>query len=194
MAAGSHKPSKTRTRQTRDWIIESFNRLVLRRPYSDISVAELADRAGVGRSTFYEHFEHKDDVLRRAVRVILAPMSKLVCEEPGEGDAGRGMCVIAVIEHVREQKVAALAMLQGETRLQLEQALRDLVIDELVRPGSGDRGAVVSLLGAQIACAQLGLLRAWLEAPTPPCTAANLAAMLRASTRAMVTGAGSGGE
>jgi AcrR family transcriptional regulator len=190
MAADPHKPAKTRTRQTRDWIIESFNRLVLRRRYSDISVAELANRAGVGRSTFYEHFGHKDDVLRSAVRVILEPMAQLVREEPGDGDAGGGLGVIAVIEDVREQKAAAMAMLEGEARVQLEQALQDLVVDELSRLRSSDRGAMVWLLGAQIACAQLGLLRAWLEAPTPVCTAAELAAMMRASTRAMVAGAG----
>ncbi|MCX5690821.1 MAG: TetR/AcrR family transcriptional regulator [Planctomycetota bacterium] len=180
MAGDTHKPAKTRTRQTRDWIIASFNRLVLRRKYSDISVAELVERAGVGRSTFYEHFDHKDDVLRSAVRVILEPMAQLVREDAGL--AG----VVAVIEHVREHNAAAMAMLQGEARMQLEQALGELVVAQLSRAGHGYSPTALPLMGAQIACAQLGLLRAWLGSPAPACAAAELAGLMHTSTRAMV--------
>jgi AcrR family transcriptional regulator len=177
MAADPHIPAKTRTRQTRDWIIASFNRLVLRRRYSDISVAELADRAGVGRSTFYEHFEHKDDVLRSAVRVILEPMADLVREDVGI--AG----VVAVIVHVREQRDSAMAILAGPVRAKLESQLGELVLER-----RGERGgptAMARLLGMQIACAQLGLLRAWLEPADAPCPARAIAEAMRATTWAL---------
>lgn len=53
-----------RQRKTRQAIFAAFEELVERERYSAITVAQIIELADVGRSTFYEHFETKDELLR----------------------------------------------------------------------------------------------------------------------------------
>ena len=48
-----------RVARTRGAIVDSFNHLVRERPYESIQVPDILDEAGVGRSTFYEHFRNR---------------------------------------------------------------------------------------------------------------------------------------
>lgn len=52
-----------KTSKARDRVSAALRDLMLETSYSDITVRELIDRAGVSRSTFYTHFDGKDDVL-----------------------------------------------------------------------------------------------------------------------------------
>lgn len=45
--------------------------LIRAEPYDHITVQEITDRADVGRSTFYAHFTHKDDLLVDGVHRML---------------------------------------------------------------------------------------------------------------------------
>ena len=57
-----------RRRKTRRAIYEAFEDLMRTEHYSAVTVAQIIDRADVGRSTFYAHFETKDDLLDQMCR------------------------------------------------------------------------------------------------------------------------------
>lgn len=53
-----------RIRKTRQAIFTAFIELLSKKEYSQITVAEILQRADVGRATFYAHFETKDYLLK----------------------------------------------------------------------------------------------------------------------------------
>lgn len=172
-----------RIQRTRGWILQAFNAMVLNRRYQDIDVSEIAGRAGVGRSTFYEHFQGKGEVLRRAVSRVLEPLAEATT------DAGDERRLLGVLEHVSAHRSACLQLLDGEGRLEVERALADLIEPRLHGRTSPSESLPAALLARQIAKMQLGVLQAWLEPRIRPCPSSTLATSLLRTTRAAVAAA-----
>lgn len=54
-----------RQRKTRTAIYAAFENLMANEHYSQVTVAQIIERADIGRSTFYAHFETKDELLNQ---------------------------------------------------------------------------------------------------------------------------------
>jgi AcrR family transcriptional regulator len=63
--AGTKSAAKIdrRIRRTRDTLGDALVGLMQEKPFDEITVQQVLDRAGVGRSTFYTHYRDKDDLL-----------------------------------------------------------------------------------------------------------------------------------
>lgn len=170
------KPGSDRPSRTRSWIVTAFNRLVLGRRYDLLSVGDVSRRAGVGRSTFYEHFRGKDDVLREALGPIFVHLADAAV---GAGDVHR---VRWVLDHIAENRARAKAMLEGPARVQIEQALAELILVRLAKAQAGDDGAMRGLNAARLAGSQIAVLRAWLAESDAACPSSRVAAMLVEAT------------
>ena len=63
-----------RTLRTRQLLTDALGELIRTKRYEAITVQEIADRANVGRSTFYAHFTDKDDLVADGVRRMVGSL------------------------------------------------------------------------------------------------------------------------
>lgn len=57
--------------------------LLEEKPIGEISVSELCDRAGVGRTSFYRNFETKEDIVRKHIEYLFQEWVDKCKESPG---------------------------------------------------------------------------------------------------------------
>jgi AcrR family transcriptional regulator len=60
-----------RSQRSRQALIDALIELMADKTYDSISIKEIVEKANVGRSTFYAHYETKDDLLRSGFERLL---------------------------------------------------------------------------------------------------------------------------
>ncbi len=75
-----------RTKRTIKSIRYAFSQLVLEKPYSKISITELAEYAEINRKTFYLHYSSLDDLVNEFAEEIVANFIDYVSEEIRDRD------------------------------------------------------------------------------------------------------------
>lgn len=154
-----------RTLRTRKAIFDALIRLVFSRRYDAIRTADLIEEAGIGRSTFYEHFHSKDDVLVAVIDPIFLP---LAIAATGRGSRA---ALRATLEHVWDQRAFARVLFEPPLLPKLQRKLAGMIE---ARVPAGSDGLPVALVAMGAAAGQLAVLRMWLTGEAS-CTADALA-------------------
>jgi AcrR family transcriptional regulator len=105
----SEDPRKRRTRQD---LMSAFFSLVLSRRYHEIRVADVLIRSDVSRSTFYEHFRNKEELLSASLEEPFQILASLV---GAQADTQKTQ---VVLEHFWQNRGLATSLFQG-TALQI---------------------------------------------------------------------------
>ncbi|MFT4098882.1 MAG: TetR/AcrR family transcriptional regulator [Rhodoblastus sp.] len=103
-----------RQRRSREALFAALDKLLAEKPYAEISVTELCGRAGVGRQTFYRHFDGIDAMLRDRLDASLAGQieAATAAATAMPGDWLRQIALFA-FEQVRQRPRASRLILSG---------------------------------------------------------------------------------
>jgi AcrR family transcriptional regulator len=159
-----------RIQKTEALLREALGALIREKPYDDIVVKEILDRANVGRSTFYTHFRDKDELLLSGIQNMLL----------AAGPAGRGRVPakpcdgivwfsLPILEHIEEHRRTGGATMGPRGRRAIHEhlpnAITELIEDE-VRTAlrrSTESHASPELLVRWIASTFVLVLNWWVE-------------------------------
>jgi AcrR family transcriptional regulator len=90
-----------RIRRTRARLGSALVALIHEKPFNDVTVQEVLDRASVGRSTFYLHFRNKNDLLLSQLETFLDTMSSTLNNRKEESH--RVLPVAEMFSHIGAQ-------------------------------------------------------------------------------------------
>jgi AcrR family transcriptional regulator len=175
------KPDR-RVERTRQALLDALRDLLFERGYDGFVVRDIVERANVGRSTFYEHFEGKDEIFRESLAGPVEALAASTCE-PGGLER-----LEAILLHFAENRRLTGRMLGGSGRRLMSQVLSEHIAVYLTSQLQSERRNLtipLRLAADHLADAQLGLIASWLANETP-CDATTLARALRASTAASI--------
>lgn len=174
-----------RRRRTRQDLLAAFFSLVLSRRYHEIRVADVLERSGVGRSTFYEHFGNKDALLSASLEGPFQTLASLVRTD---ADAQR---VQAILEHFWHNRALARSLFQGAALRIVRRTLVEHVEAALSRDQRSRLRIPVRLAASSLADGLFSPIVAWLSGEAK-CSAQDLAVALQlsvaASARALQAG------
>jgi AcrR family transcriptional regulator len=104
---------------TRRAILEAAKELIAEMGTAEVSLADLTAAAGIGRTTFYEYFSDRDDVIASLVEDELpGVIEQLIASMPADSTKNRlADLVIATVEFVVDNPVLGLILHREVPRL-----------------------------------------------------------------------------
>lgn len=164
--------------RTRSALRQAFIELFFVQGYDAITVAAIAARAGVGRSTLYEHYRGKDELMFDTVRYPLEGLASAV--DP----AANASAIEATLQHFWAQRANARATRRESSRRAMVRVLVALIERRLNRLADGDVDKHPAL-AVFLAESQFAAISAWLAGDLI-ITAPDFARLLLASTRTVM--------
>lgn len=129
-----------RQKKTRAAIFRAFSELLSKKNYNAITVQEIIDAADIGRTTFYAHFETKDDLLKALCAELFDHIIKSAADSTHThelySDGGAPESIFChLLQHLAENGNNILELLSCESReiflRYFKDSLNDLVQSQL---------------------------------------------------------------
>ena len=162
-----------RVYRTRELLQKALIDLINERPYDAITIQDIVDRANVGRTTFYKHYNSKDELFMTCHEAIVSsfqferlyshPLSR---EELLATDPPQRMNL--AFQHLDEARSRLYPIFQGKDGQMILRQIRDRSAKEIeanLRSAIPNTVSAVplDLLSSYLAGAQLSLVLWWLE-------------------------------
>jgi len=182
-----------RIQRTRELLQNALKELIGERGYDAITIQDIVDRANIGRTTFYLHYNSKDELFischeAMVSKFLIAPLHPLSREELLSPDAPHGLK--SAYQHLEDSRAMLYAIFQGKDSLLIMRQIRDWNAREIetnLRTVFADAESTIPLdvLANYLAGAQIALMHWWLE-KSQPHTLANLAQTFHRLQRAVI--------
>jgi AcrR family transcriptional regulator len=165
------KPTDRRIQRTRALLLEALRFLIMDKGYDNITVQDLIDRANVGRSTFYAHFQDKETLMLSGLESLWGQWEQVLHSPSRQTDDSWWSLSLSLFEHAESQRplFKALAGEQaGSTALKhIQKRLYRMVYDHLrTEFDSQPSGIPVEIIAHHLVSSFVGLLTWWVDSDT----------------------------
>ncbi len=137
-------PLDRRAARTRGLLLDALRELMSERGFERLTTQNIIDRAGVGRATFYAHFENKEELLAASVGRLRDWLEAMRDRDPDQPFA----FMRPFLDHVASHRALYRTTFERESEVSVERLIRammrDLVRAELTarRTAKQDDGAI----------------------------------------------------
>src|SRR5918999_487660 len=158
-----------RVQRTRELLQKTLFGLISERGYDAITIQDIVDRANIGRTTFYLHYNSKDELFMSCHETIVSefhsphPRGR---EELLSPEAPPGM--LSAYRHLLEARSLLYPIFQGKDGPLILRRVRDRSAQEIevslrAAFAEADSNIPFDLLANYLAGAQIALVQWWLE-------------------------------
>jgi AcrR family transcriptional regulator len=176
---GAMAADDRRVARTRAALMSAFTDTVFEKGFENVTVLEVTRRANVGRSTFYQHFAGREDILSACMSRFFSVIAAAAHAPAQPPELQR------VLEHLFENRRLTDAIFTGAAREALVRMLSGMIEQNLT---GGEMLVHPRLIGLQIAHAQLALIEAWMRGKAHA-TVPSIATVLHSGSIALREGA-----
>lgn len=151
-----------RIQRTREALREAMMDLMVERGWDAIDVSALCDRANIGRSTFYQHYPNKEELLKAN---FVGLRDALLAQVPSEVSAPGELAFIpGLIAHVHEAQEVFRALLNRRSGNYVQDRFRELLVEMMLvsMPGGKTRNWQSTARAHYLGGALFELLAWWL--------------------------------
>lgn len=159
-----------RVRRTRKWLQEALLSLMLKKPFTRISIAEITDQAQVSRPTFYLHYRNKEEVLED----YLDSMYKNFMDDmqPYLDSIIQGKMAVKFFEQIADQAVFLRSLIESEVSNLVMNKLHKYCYDVIKQsldqaPYPSMEGTIWDYVIASIAGSVYAMSIRWLQMDMP---------------------------
>lgn len=168
----AEKNEDRRIQRTRKLLQEAMLALILEKSYEEVTVQDVIDRANVGRSTFYAHFQGKEDLLLSEFETFQSMFEHHLLSQPAT-DTSPWSLSLVMFQHAQGnlQLYKALAGKQGGSPAlaYLQKYLSALLRVHLKQQSSKKENILVppDILAHYLVSSFMSLLTWWLDNNLP---------------------------
>ena len=171
---GTHnQPIDRRIQRTRQLLHDALFLLIIEQGYEEITIANITERANLGRTTFYIHYQDKEDLLKTSVKTLMYELQQDV-EPSAEEICLYPIRFIRIFQHVAQRQHLYRALLRETGSVNIGNLMRTYFAELFQRQTLEllKRENIPSLstemLAAHAAGSLFGLLSWWLAHEAPP--------------------------
>jgi AcrR family transcriptional regulator len=170
-----------RQQKSRAALVAAAIELVDERDVAEISVTDLAGRAGLTRMTFYQHFPDRDSLLQAAgVARFEFVLDEFVQEEGQRKSLAEGSDLL--LDHLSRHRIFYQRLLSGTAGLQTYQAIQSFLAQRIAFAASAEGVLLDEPRKVFLGGGAMALISRWLDDDAalilPPATAASATAEL----------------
>ena len=121
-------PVDRRAVRTRALLLQALPALMAERGFERLTIQNIIDRAGVGRATFYAHFDNKEELLAASVDGLRAWLEAMRERAPGQPFA----FMLPFFDHLASHRAIYRTTFERESEVSVERLIRAMM-RELVR-------------------------------------------------------------